>query len=138
MSSPFNSQEALEKAKQAVENDYAVVGVLEDLDTTFAVMEQYVPRFFKGVASIYRCMFYVNDFCYILYLILVWLLFIFYLFIVIAAIQSNRINQNTFKPQVSDYVKELLRQNFSREIAFYEFCKDRLHRQHRAMRLPSN
>lgn len=81
LSSPFNSQEALEKAKQAVENDYAVVGVLEDLDTTFAVMEQYVPRFFKGVASIYRCMFMfnVNDFYYYymdIGLIVVYLLFV--------------------------------------------------------------
>lgn len=51
---PFNSQEALDKAKRAVEENYAVVGVLEDLNTTFSVLEHYVPRFFRGVSRIYH------------------------------------------------------------------------------------
>lgn len=54
--SSFNSQEALDRAKRAVESNYAVVGVLEDLNTTFSVLEHYIPRFFKGVGSIYHCM----------------------------------------------------------------------------------
>lgn len=44
---------ALEKAKFAVEQQYAVVGVLEDLNTTLSVLEKYVPRFFEGVRDIY-------------------------------------------------------------------------------------
>lgn len=55
--SPFNSQEALDKAKRNVEETYAVVGILEDLNTTFAVMEHYVPRFFKGIENIYHGLF---------------------------------------------------------------------------------
>lgn len=51
---PFNSQEALDKAKRNVEENYAVVGILEDLNKTFAVMEHYVPRFFRGISSIYH------------------------------------------------------------------------------------
>lgn len=62
----------------------------------------------------------------------------FNILILISASQKNRINRNSFKPQVSDEVKKMLRQNFSREIEFYEFCKDRLNKQYRALRLPSN
>lgn len=51
---PFNSQEALDKAKRAVEENYAVVGVLEDLNTTLTVLEHYVPRFFRGVSRVYH------------------------------------------------------------------------------------
>lgn len=54
---PFNSQEALDKAKKAVEENYAVVGVLEDLNTTLTVLEHYVPRFFRGVSQVYHGMY---------------------------------------------------------------------------------
>lgn len=50
---PFNTQGALEKAKRAVEKHYAVVGVLEDLNSTLTVFEHYVPRFFEGASDIY-------------------------------------------------------------------------------------
>lgn len=51
---PFNTKGALERAKHAVESQYAVVGVLEDLNTTLTVFENYVPRFFRGASSIYH------------------------------------------------------------------------------------
>lgn len=51
--SPFNTVGALERAKFAVEQQYAVVGVLEDFNTTLSVLEKYVPRFFDGVRDIY-------------------------------------------------------------------------------------
>lgn len=51
--SPFNTVGALERAKFAVEQQYAVVGVLEDFNTTLSVLEKYVPRFFEGVRDIY-------------------------------------------------------------------------------------
>ena len=38
-------------------------------------------------------------------------------------------NRNAFKVPVSDEVLQLLRANFTREIEFYEFCKQRLDRQ---------
>lgn len=50
---PFNTDGALERAKRAVEEQYAVVGVLEDLNTTLTVFEHYIPRFFQGSSEIY-------------------------------------------------------------------------------------
>lgn len=50
---PFNTQDALERAKHVVENEYAVVGVLEDFNTTLRVLENYIPRFFRGASDIY-------------------------------------------------------------------------------------
>lgn len=47
----------------------------------------------------------------------------------------TRINRNSFKPPVSEEVKELVRRNFTREIEFYQFCKQRLHKQYRALKL---
>lgn len=38
---------------QVVEKDFAVVGILEDWDKTLAVLEHYIPRYFKGVTKIY-------------------------------------------------------------------------------------
>ncbi|CAO1430220.1 unnamed protein product [Diamesa serratosioi] len=98
---PFNTDGALERAKFAVETQYSVVGVLEDLNTTLAVFEKYIPRFFAGATEIYY-----NE------------------------IRSlDKINKNLFKPPVSEEVKNLVRQNFTREIEFYNFCKQRLHKQ---------
>ncbi|CAG9793937.1 unnamed protein product [Diatraea saccharalis] len=77
---PFNSVEALQRAKRVVEEQYAVV---EELNT------------------------------------------------------FNRINRNAFKPPVSEAVKQIVRANFTREIEFYEFCKQRLHIQLRALRDPA-
>lgn len=50
---PFNTEGALQRAKRAVEQHYAVVGNLEDLNMTLTVLEHYVPRFFKGATKIY-------------------------------------------------------------------------------------
>lgn len=51
--SPFNTLGALERAKRAVEQHYAVVGILEDLNSTLTVLEHYVPRFFSGASNVY-------------------------------------------------------------------------------------
>lgn len=51
--SPFNSEGALERAKRSVEQQYAVVGVLEDFNVTLTVFEHYIPRFFKGASQVY-------------------------------------------------------------------------------------
>lgn len=49
----------------------------------------------------------------------------------------RKINRNSFKPPVSEEVKDMVRRNFTREIDFYMFCRQRLHRQLLALRLPS-
>lgn len=51
---PFNSEIAMERAKKSVEENYPVVGVLEDLDKTLTVLDHYIPRFFKGVKDVYN------------------------------------------------------------------------------------
>lgn len=104
---PFNTERALEKSKRVVENDYAVVGILEDLNTTLTVFEKYIPRFFAGAREIY-----FNEIKHF-----------------------NQINKNNFKPPVTEEVKNIVRQNFSREIEFFKFCKQRLHRQFLAANL---
>ncbi|XP_066992241.1 heparan sulfate 2-O-sulfotransferase pipe [Anabrus simplex] len=106
---PFNTEGALQRAKTAVERHYAVVGVLEDLNTTLTVFEHYVPRFFAGAKEVYWDE--VDRF--------------------------TRINRNLFKPPVSEEVKDIVRRNFTREVEFYQFCRQRLHRQLLALRLPS-
>jgi len=53
LQSPFNTVGALERAKLAVEKHYAVVGVLEDMNTTLTVLENYIPRFFRGATDVY-------------------------------------------------------------------------------------
>lgn len=50
---PFNTLGALQRAKKAVERHYAVVGVLEDLNSTLTVLENYIPLFFKGATQVY-------------------------------------------------------------------------------------
>lgn len=50
---PFNSYGALQKAKEVVEHDYAVVGSWEDVNVTLKVLENYIPKYFKGVTQLY-------------------------------------------------------------------------------------
>ncbi|XP_004526814.2 heparan sulfate 2-O-sulfotransferase pipe isoform X1 [Ceratitis capitata] len=105
---PFNTVGALERAKFAVESQYAVVGVLEDMNTTLSVFEKYIPRFFEGVRDIYQS----------------------------SAEYLTKINKNNFKPPVSEKVKDIVRHNFTNEIEFYQFCLQRLHKQYLATHIP--
>ena len=50
---PFNTLGALQRAKKSVERHYAVVGVLEDLNSTLTVLENYIPLFFRGATQVY-------------------------------------------------------------------------------------
>lgn len=61
---PFNTIGALERAKRAVEESYAVVGVLEDLNSTLTVLEHYIPRFFQGATHVFRGMFWFSLFLF--------------------------------------------------------------------------
>ena len=40
------------------------------------------------------------------------------------------------KPHISEEIKNIVRKNFTREIEFYQFCRQRLHRQYLALKLP--
>lgn len=104
----FNTEIAMRKAKENVEKHYAVVGLLEDLNKTLTVLEHYVPRFFKGALDTY----YKEHKTF------------------------SKINRNTYKPSVPEEVKDIVRANFTRELEFYDFCKQRLHKQYLALNLP--
>ena len=75
--------------------------MLEDLETSLAVFEKYIPRFFAGATEVYN----KNKEYF------------------------KKINKNSFKPPVSEEIKNIIRKNFSREIEFYEFVKKRLYTQ---------
>jgi len=107
---PFNTKASIERAKFAVENEYAVVGILEDIETSLAVFEKYIPQFFAGATEIYN----ENKEYF------------------------KKINQNTFKPPVSNEIKEIISKNFTYEIELYEFLKKRLYTQYIAANLDEN
>ena len=50
----------------------------------------------------------------------------------------SKINRNIYKPPVAEATKEIVRKNFTREIEFFEFCKQRLHKQYLALNLNEN
>lgn len=47
----------------------------------------------------------------------------------------HKVNHNAFKPTVSEAVKDIVRKNFTKEIEFYQFCRQRLYRQRLALNL---
>jgi hypothetical protein len=49
----LNNQQALERARANVERYFPVVGVLEELNVTLAVLENRLPYFFRGLQKIY-------------------------------------------------------------------------------------
>ena len=97
----FGSREALELAKSNVEKHYSVVGVLEQWNESLKVFEAYVPYFFKGLPEAYK-----------------------------AYMKSKPKNENTVKPKVPKEIKIQMAANFTAEMEFYEFCKQRLYRQY--------
>ena len=40
------------------------------------------------------------------------------------------VNKNMYKPKVPHFVRELIAKNITREIEFYNFCKQRLNKQY--------
>jgi len=103
----LNTEVALRRAKENVEKHYAVVGVLEELNKTLTVLEHYIPRYFKGAKDVYW-----NDVNVL-----------------------SKINRNIYKPPVAEETKNIVRKNFTRELEFFEFCKQRLHKQYLALNL---
>ncbi len=50
----LGSDWALKKAKENIEKWYAVVGLLEEFNTTLTVLEHAMPRFFKDAPKLYN------------------------------------------------------------------------------------
>ena len=96
----FENPKALEIAKYNVENYYSVVGILEKWQETLQVFESYLPAYFKDVKKVYKE--YMNE---------------------------KIVNSNNIKPKIPQYIKDRIAANFTMEIEFYEFCKQRFYKQ---------
>ena len=101
----FGSREALELAKSNVEKYYSVVGVLELWNETLETLEHYIPFFFKDAAKAYR-----------------------------EIIGNKIVNKNETKPKVPKFIKDAIAKNFTVELEFFEFCKQRLYKQYLAIK----
>lgn len=101
----FEDDHALNIAKHNVENYYSVVGVLERWYDSLDVFEHFLPRYFTNAREAYRL--YMND-------------------------QPK--NSNNIKPKIPQWIKDKIAANMTKEIEFYEFCKQRFHRQYLLMK----
>ena len=101
----FGSREALELAKSNVEKYYSVVGVLELWSETLQTLEHYIPFFFKDAAKAYK-----------------------------EIIGNKIVNKNETKPKVPKFIKDAIAKNFTVEMEFFEFCKQRLYKQYLAIK----
>ena len=98
----FGGEAALARAKENVERFYTVVGVLEDMNRTLEVFEAAMPDTFVGAKALY-----LSD----------------------REIERKQM-RNAYKLPVAEDTMAAVRANFTREIEFYEFVKQRLHDQH--------
>ena len=103
----FESEKALQRAKDNVEKYYAVVAVLEEINKSLYVLENYIPRFFRNARKLYGQL--MND------------------------TRKRGVNKNMYKPKMPQKLRNILMNNFSLEIEFYEFCKARLQKQYLAL-----
>ncbi|XP_036336971.1 heparan sulfate 2-O-sulfotransferase pipe-like [Rhagoletis pomonella] len=103
---PFNTKLPMQIAMRTVEEEYAVVGTWEDTNVTLSVLENYIPSYFRGAKNMY-----------------------------FMGMQNNIENHNPMKPEIGEDIKEMVRKNFTQEIEFYQFCRQRLHKQYFAIKL---
>lgn len=96
------SRWALQRAKFIIEHEYAVVGILERMNQTLAVLERYIPRFFSGAQHTYYDQGYARR-------------------------HENKDIKN--KPELTEPVLEKLKQSLASEYELYEFCQQRLYSQ---------
>ena len=99
----FNSEKVLNKAKEIVEKSYSVVGILEDLNSTFEALEAFIPKFFRNAKELYE----EN----------------------LHNLTLTHTNKNPYKKPLKNETRALLEKQFKVEIEFFEFCRQRLHNQ---------
>ena len=85
-----------------VERSYAVVGVMEEFYLSMQILEKMVPRFFAGAPQIYSKL----------------------------SRNLGAVNKNIYQPKVDEKIKDLVRKNMTREVDFYNFCRQRLYKQY--------
>ena len=105
--SKLGSRTALQIAKDIVEHNFAVVGVLELLNESLAVMEHKLPQFFSGLTEQYGKQTEKNEI----------------------------VNKNLIKSRpISEEARAVLRQRLSNEYELYEDVKQKLLRQYNKIR----
>ncbi|XP_063847963.1 heparan sulfate 2-O-sulfotransferase 1-like [Scylla paramamosain] len=98
---------ALQKAKYNAEFEYSVVGLTEHWNTTLAVLEHYLPLFFRGARQRY----WSDEFA-----------------------SQRYLNKNPKKYKaIQDEVKKFLKERLALEFELYEFLQQRLHLQHQSL-----
>ena len=102
----FESEIALKIAKNNVEKYFAVVGIIERYEETLKLFEYYVPAFFKNARNVWK----TNP-------------------------KEDENSKNKWKWKTPNYIKDKIAENFTMELEFYEFCKQRFHQQLVALRL---
>ena len=85
-----------------VEKFYPVVGITEEMNMTLMVSENTMPEYFQGATEAY----YKSAF-----------------------VIKGR-HRNTYRKPIREDTLNIIRGNFTNEIEFYEFCKQRLKRQY--------
>jgi len=75
--------------------------VLEEFLVSIQVLENIVPRFFNGATKLYASI----------------------------VQEQGAINKNIYQPKVDAKIQDLVRKNLTREVDFYNFCRQRLYKQ---------
>ena len=86
---------------QNVDKYFAVVGVLEEWDKSLQVLEHFLPRYFQGSTELFA-----------------------------TGKVAKVVNKNLYKPKTSALIREMIAKNITREIEFYNYCKQRLYKQY--------
>jgi len=99
----IGDRRALRQAKRNVEQSFPVVGVLEELNTSLAILEYELPSFFKGASHLYYKQ--------------------------LKEPHVNRGGSNRRKTKVTEKARKELEVRLAMEREFYEWVKQRLHQQ---------
>ena len=92
------NRQALQKAKQVVEQDYAAVGIQEELGASIELYERVIPQFFHGAKKMYD-----------------------------ENVAKGPMMHKTSHDYVPQEVKDVLHRNMSVDIEFYEFVRARFY-----------
>ena len=105
--SKLGSRVALQIAKHNVDHNFAVVGLLEHLNETMAVLEDKLPQFFSGAKNYYTTL----------------------------SKSTSKVNKNTIKSsEISDDVRAVLKHRLSNEYELYAHIKQNLLKQYNSIR----
>ena len=97
----YESKGLFQRAVENFEKRYAVTGVLEHFNESIKVFEAFLPKYFKGSGELFQ-----------------------------THPELLETNKNTFKPKVSNTIRQHLAKNMSKEIEFYHLVKQRLIKQY--------